>query len=113
MGDTFFFGMFPAVYREGGGDIKGLIAGLERVVAEYPADSKIIPGHGQLATMRDLQDYIGMLKETVAAVEEGLRQHKSAEALAAEPAIRKYAALGEGGAQTLAQYVTMLMKLLQ
>jgi len=54
-----------------------------------------------------------MLKETVAAVEEGLRRHKSAEALAAEPAFRQYAALGEGGAQTLAQYVAMLMKLLQ
>jgi len=63
--------------------------------------------------MRDLQEDVAMLKETVAAVEEGLRRHKSAETLAAEPAIREYAALGEGGAQTLAQYVAMLMKLLQ
>jgi glyoxylase-like metal-dependent hydrolase (beta-lactamase superfamily II) len=113
MGDTFFFGMFPAVYRDGGGDIRGLISSLERLSTEFPADTKVIPGHGQLATLRDLQDYVVMLKETVAAVEEGLRQHKSAEELAAVPAVRKYAALGDGGAQTLAQYVAMLMKLLQ
>jgi glyoxylase-like metal-dependent hydrolase (beta-lactamase superfamily II) len=113
MGDTFFFGMFPAVYQEGGGNIKGLIAALERIVGEFPADTKVIPGHGQLATMNDLEHYLGMLKETVAAVEEGLRQHASAEALRAVPAIRKYAALGDGGAQTLDQYVAMLMKLLQ
>ena len=43
MGDTFFFGMFPAVYREGGGDIKGLIAAIEHVVAEFPADTRVIP----------------------------------------------------------------------
>jgi len=30
-----------------------------------------------------------------------------------DPAITKYAALGEGGAQTLAQYVDMLVKLLR
>ena len=53
-----------------------------------------------------------MLKETVAAVEEGLRQHKSTEDLTAAPPIRTHAAVGEGGAQTLAQYLAMLMKLL-
>jgi hypothetical protein len=33
--------------------------------------------------------------------------------LRALPLIRKYAALGDGGAQTLEQYVAMLIKLLQ
>jgi len=113
MGDTFFFGMFPAVYREGGGDIKGLIAALEHVVAEFPPDTKVIPGHGQLATMADLERYVSMLKETVAAVEEGLRLHTPPETLREVPAIHKYAALGDGGAQTLDQYVAMLIKLLQ
>ncbi len=113
MGDTFFFGMFPAVYREGGGSIKGLIAALEQVIVEFPADTKVIPGHGQLATMHDLENYVGMLKETVGAVEVGLQQHRTAEDLRALPAIRKYAALGGGGAQTLEQYVAMLIKLLQ
>ena len=73
--------------REGGGNIKGLITALEHVIVEYPADTKVIPGHGQLATMRDLEDYVGMLKETVAAVEAGLQQHKPAEELQALDAV--------------------------
>jgi cyclase len=45
MGDTYFNGMFPAVYKEGGGDILQLIANLEKVLADIPQDIKIIPGH--------------------------------------------------------------------
>jgi glyoxylase-like metal-dependent hydrolase (beta-lactamase superfamily II) len=113
LGDLFFVGMFPAVYREGGGDIRQLIVSLDRVLAEYPAETKVIPGHGDLATMDDLRRYTAMLKETVAAVETGLRQNKTPEDMRKNPAITKYAALGEGGAQTLAQYVDMLVKLLR
>jgi glyoxylase-like metal-dependent hydrolase (beta-lactamase superfamily II) len=113
MGDLFFVGMFPAVYREGGGDIKQLIASLHRVLATFPADTKIIPGHGELATMKDLDAYVTMLEETVAAAEKGIRQKKSAVEIENDPAIRKYAKLGDGGAQTLEQYVAMLVKLLQ
>jgi len=113
LGDLFFVGMFPAVYREGGGDVRQLIVSLDRVLAEYPAETKVIPGHGELATMDDLRRYTTMLKETVAAVETGLRQNKAPEDMRKDPAITKYAALGEGGAQTLAQYVDMLVKLLR
>ena len=113
LGDLFFVGMFPAVYREGGGDIKQLIVSLDRVLAEYPAETRVIPGHGELATMDDLRRYTTMLKETVAAVETGLRQNKAPEDMRKDPAITKYAALGEGGAQTLPQYVDMLVKLLR
>ena len=113
LGDLFFVGMFPAVYREGGGDIKQLIVSLDRVLVEYPAETKVIPGHGELATMDDLRRYTTMLKETVAAVEAGLRQNKATEDMRKDAAITKYAALGEGGAQTLAQYVDMLVKLLR
>jgi cyclase len=112
-GDLFFVGMFPAVYREGGGDIKQLIVSLDKVLADYPADTKVIPGHGDLATMDDLRAYTTMLKETVAAAENGIRQKKTPAEIQKDPAISKYAKLGEGGAQTLEQYVGMLLKLLQ
>lgn len=113
LGDMFFFGMFPAVYREGGGDIKQLIRSLDRIASDFPADARVIPGHGELATMDDLKNYIAMLKETVGAVERGIVRHESAAELQQDPAIAKYAKLGDGGAQTLPQYVEMLYKLLQ
>jgi cyclase len=113
LGDLFFFGMFPAVYREGGGDIRQLIRSLDEIAAEFPADTGVIPGHGGMATMTDLGNYIAMLKETVGAVESGIAQHRSPATMQRDPAIVRYAALGDGGAQTLEQYVAMLFKLLQ
>jgi cyclase len=113
LGDMFFAGMFPAVYREGGGDIRQLIVALRAVLARFPADTKVVPGHGEVSTMEDLRAYVQMLETTVAAVERGLRKHLSAAELERDPAIVKYAALGDGGAQTLPQYVAMLVKLLQ
>jgi cyclase len=116
MGDMFFQGMFPAVYAEGGGNIKQLIANVEQVLADFPADTRVIPGHGDVATMQDLAGYLTMLKETVAAAERNVRDNSTPEAmraaLANDPALRKYARLGDGGAQTLEQYAAMLVKLL-
>ena len=54
-----------------------------------------------------------MLTETIAAVEEGLRQQKSTRDLAAAPPVRKHAGVPDAGVQTLAQYLASLMKLLQ
>lgn len=113
LGDMFFVGMFPAVYTEGGGDIRTLITSLDRVLADYPSDTKVIPGHGDLSTMAALRDYVTMLKETVAAAEEGIRGTKDAEAIKKDPRIQKYAKLGDGGGQTVDQYVAMLIKLLK
>jgi glyoxylase-like metal-dependent hydrolase (beta-lactamase superfamily II) len=109
----FFAGMFPAVYTEGGGDIRGLIANLDRVLADYPADAKVIPGHGALSTMSDLRDYVTMLKSTVAAAELGIQAGLTPDAIERDPVFQKYSTLGDGGAQTLPQYVAMLVKLLK
>src|SRR5215470_5307854 len=63
LGDMFFFGMFPAVYTQGGGDIRQLVRSLDKIVADFPPDTKVIPGHGNLATMQDLKNYLAMLKD--------------------------------------------------
>ena len=112
MGDMFFFGMFPGVYKEGGGDIKHLVVNLEKVVKMIPADAKVVPGHGDLATVNDLKYYITMLKETIAIVEAGIKKGKTADQLVNEKVLTKYDALGSGGAQTTDQYTQMLFKLL-
>ena len=112
LGDMFFFGMFPAVYTQGGGNIRQLIVNLEAVVAEVDPGSKVIPGHGELATVNDLKAYIDMLKETVSIVDAGIKAGKTLETLTKEKAIAKYEKLGSGGAQTTDQYLAMLFKLL-
>jgi cyclase len=112
MGDTYFKGMFPAVYKEGGGDILQMISNLEKVLADLPEGTKVIPGHGDLATVADLRDYVAMLKETTAIAGAAIRSGKPLKQLQQEKALAKYEKLGQGGAQTTDEYLAMLYKLL-
>jgi cyclase len=112
LGDMFFFEMFPAVYAEGGGNIRQLMKTLEEIIKRFPADTHVIPGHGNLATMNDLSAYLLMLKETVGIVELNTTKGKTLEQMTKEKILAKYDALGNGGAQTTDQYLAMLYKLL-
>jgi glyoxylase-like metal-dependent hydrolase (beta-lactamase superfamily II) len=90
MGDDYFNGMFPFVDLEGGGSVKGYVAAIEKVLQDLPADARIIPGHGPLASKADLQGYLAMLKETTGIVEKGLQQGKTAEQLKKDKVLAAY-----------------------
>lgn len=64
MGDQFFNGMFPFIDLNSGGDLAGYVKNVADVVAKIPADAKIIPGHGGLATAEDLRKFHAMLAKT-------------------------------------------------
>lgn len=112
MGDTYFNGMFPAIYEEGGGDVIQLIRNLEKIAEKLPEDVKIIPGHGALAKKSDLIYYIAMLKETTEIVSNGIKSGKTLQQMQTENVLEKYGKLGDGGAQTNQQYLAMLYRLL-
>lgn len=112
LGDMFFFGMFPAVYTQGGGDIRQIVRSIEKIVADFPADTKVIPGHGDLATMQDIKNYLAMLKDTMGIVESGIKAGKPLDQMQKEKVLARYDALGSGGAQTTDQYLSMLYNLL-
>ena len=61
MGDTFFRGRYPFIDVDSGGDIDGVIAAADHVLAAVNSTTKIIPGHGSLSTPDDLRDYRDML----------------------------------------------------
>ncbi|MBR9825059.1 MAG: MBL fold metallo-hydrolase [Alphaproteobacteria bacterium] len=63
MGDIMFAGLFPFIDLDGGGSVDGFIAGMERGVALADENTRIIPGHGPLASVADLQASIDMLRE--------------------------------------------------
>jgi glyoxylase-like metal-dependent hydrolase (beta-lactamase superfamily II) len=77
MGDIFVRYGFPFIDVNGGGSVQGMIAACDKALAEFPADTKVIPGHGALASMDDLRDYDKMLKDTTAAVQKALDEHKT------------------------------------
>ena len=61
-----------------------------------PADAKLIPGHGAVATIDDLKDYHSMLVETTVFVRKQMKAGKSVEDIqkAGFPAKFKAAASG-------------------
>lgn len=67
----------PIVDVTAGGSVQGMIAACEKVAAVLPAEVKVIPGHGQIATLSDVRHYATMLKETSAAVQAALKSGKS------------------------------------
>ena len=83
MGDDFVTYGFPFVDLAAGGSVKGLVAGLEAVVAQLPPDVKVIPGHGKVSTLDDVRRFIAMVKDSRAAVEKALAAGRTVEQMKA------------------------------
>ncbi|HSS49143.1 MAG TPA: MBL fold metallo-hydrolase, partial [Thermoanaerobaculia bacterium] len=83
MGDDFFNGLFPFVDTESGGSVQGLIDAVAKVLAQAPADAKIIPGHGPLSDVAGLKKFHRMLVETLGIVRKGKAAGKTLEQLQA------------------------------
>jgi len=84
MGDDFVTYGFPFVDLGAGGSVEGMISAVEQVVAQLPADVKVIPGHGPVSNLEDMRKFVTMLKETLAVVDRGIKQGKSLEQLQKE-----------------------------
>ncbi len=84
MGDDFVRYGFPFIDVESGGSVQGMIAAVEKVISQLPADVKVIPGHGALSGSDDVRAYVKMLKETSGAVETALKAGKTLEQMKKE-----------------------------
>ena len=77
MGDTFFNGMYPFIDASTGGTVQGVLAAVDQVVAMTTDKTKIIPGHGPLASRADLQAYRQMLATVHGRVKKAVADGKS------------------------------------
>jgi cyclase len=100
MGDHYFFDRFPFVDLENGGSVQGLTRNIADVIAKLPADAKIIPGHGPLATIEDLKRYHQTIVDTTAVVENGMKAGKTLEQLKKDGFPEKYKEWGSGFIKT-------------
>jgi len=75
LGDTFFNGRYPYIDIGSGGTINGIIAAADKAIFLADENTKIIPGHGELASRADLMEYrkvlITMRDRVKAAMDEG------------------------------------------
>ena len=84
MGDDFVRYGFPFIDVASGGSVQGMIDAMEKATAQLPADVKVIPGHGALSNLDDVRAYTKMLKETSAAVQKAIDEHKTLEQMKTE-----------------------------
>ncbi len=61
VGDIFSNAFYPIIDLTSGGSIDGMILSVDRILAQTDEQTKIVPGHGPVATRSDLQDYRDML----------------------------------------------------
>ena len=97
MGDLFFNGGYPFVDVSSGGRIDGVIAAADQVLAATGEKTRIIPGHGPLASRADLQAYrdtLRTLRDRIAKLKAEGRSRD--EVIAARPTADHDAELGTG-----------------
>lgn len=67
-GDIMFNNIFPFIDDNNGGSLDGVIRALEGIAALVNDETKIIPGHGPLASRTDVLNTVKMLKAAKASV---------------------------------------------
>jgi cyclase len=63
VGDIFSNAFYPIIDLASGGSIDGLILSVDRILAQTDEQTKIVPGHGPVATRADLKAYRDMLAQ--------------------------------------------------
>jgi cyclase len=82
-GDVFWNRLYPLIDTGAGGTLDGMIAAVDRVLAIATPSTRIVPGHGPLATREDLVAYRRMLATIGERVRAKLREGRTPEEIAA------------------------------
>jgi cyclase len=78
MGDLFLHKVsFPFIDTSSGGNVKGVIVAVDKALSHANDQTKIIPGHGTVASKADLAAYRTMLSEILAKVDAGIKAKKT------------------------------------
>jgi cyclase len=112
-GDVFFNKLYPFIDSSSGGSVDGTIAAVDKVLAMVDDNTKIIPGHGPLATKAELKAYRDMLQAVSGRIKAQIADGKpQADVVASKPTAEFDAVWGRGFLPP-DKFVEMLFKGLQ
>ncbi|CAN5477779.1 MBL fold metallo-hydrolase [soil metagenome] len=98
--DDFFLGRFPFVDLDSGGSVQGMIDVVATLIKQIPADAKLIPGHGPLATLDDLKVYHQTLVDTSNLIQAEMKKGRSLDEIKKAGLPEKYKEWGSGFIKT-------------
>jgi glyoxylase-like metal-dependent hydrolase (beta-lactamase superfamily II) len=105
MGDVFFNGRYPFIDLGSGGSVEGVIAAADLVLALAGEQTKIIPGHGPLATAKELREYRDMLIQVRDRVASLIAQGQTLDEVLAARVTAPWDGRFTGDAQRLVRYI--------
>ncbi len=83
MGDVYFNNLYPFIDTSSGGTPEGVIAACDQVLAIASDKTRIIPGHGPLATRAELKAYRDMLATVTARIRRMIGEGRTVEEISA------------------------------
>ena len=96
-GDLYFNGSYPFIDYSSGGWLGGMVGAIQRIAALTTPKTRIIPGHGPLATPDDLRGYLAFLETMLERFTKLKNEGKTVdEVVAAAPAKEFDEKLGKG-----------------
>ena len=89
-GDVFFNKTYPFIDTQHGGSLAGTLSAIDMILKRSNKHTKIIPGHGPLATIKDLKAYKKMLLDVQETLTKMKEQGKTLEQVQAAKPTAKY-----------------------
>ena len=89
-GDLMFNGLFPFIDADNGGRLDGVITGLKMIASLSNSETKIIPGHGPLASKPDVEKTIAILEDARNLISALVEQGKTDEEIHSVNPLNKY-----------------------
>lgn len=96
MGDTFFNGRFPYIDLGSGGSVQGLIDAIKKAMMIVDDETKIIPGHGTMATKVELEQYLKVVESVYTRVKKAVNGGQSLEDIKAAGYTTEFEGWGSG-----------------
>ncbi len=107
-GDIFFNGFFPFIDAANGGSVQGVIDATNQILAISDANTKIIPGHGPVASKDHLIAYRDMLVTAEARLSSLKAEGKTAKQAAAETPLSDLEAQWGNGIFTSEKWIKVI-----
>jgi len=103
-GDVFVRYGLPFIDQPSGGSIDGMIAGCDVIMNLADDQTKIIPGHGAIASKKDVADYKSMLVTIRNRIVDAIKQGKTVDQVIAMDPTKEYTTSFERSAFILLVY---------
>jgi cyclase len=99
MGDTYVTPRYPFIDLSSGGNVNGVIAGADRVLALCNAETKVIPGHGPVTDCAALKKWRNMIATVRERVRAGIQSGKTLDEIKTSKPTAEFDATNRGSIQ--------------